>query len=609
MFARRNRQHSQPHPSYITAMSSDASCFRRKFVESFMEMLGDIYTPLKTGLRLEHVVYNACYMLIMLYGFIEVAKASRTWSSEFQINPPRWRILTVTSFGSVGYNGLGDIQWRSIDEGFVHLSIIMGVFVMGARAVRQKYCGGGGARVLQWYYVASGLFFMSFLHGPILWVPVALIAMNYVFGVTLVRSRLPPWLFLTVMWSAVVSLMLSAGYYGNTWIIGPKKLGWWVGMVSWVPTFNMSILRMISFNTDLHEASTKISQARAVVTRKHDENCLDCARFRAEHPNKDVAAVRCYKFRSDYPHNPEQYDLLSYMAYMLYPPLYIGGPMSSFNAFLSHCHHATVSMSSAQLIVYAMFILILYAAQVSMLHFIYLSALRKRADILLQLSPTQIAFTLYYSLAFLWLKFSLVWKTGRLAAVADGIDVPEDMRRCYSNTLSLRDFWRDWHASFNVWVVRYMYIPMGGNKYKYVSILPIFLFIAVWHDLELHLIEWAAWTISFFLVELLVGHIWGLPRFAWLRNSKYERMVRTTGGMFTVFGLVLSNMVGFATVWGRTGDSVTGRVIMEMFKASDGTFFFFFLIFFFLLSATGVLLRDEEATQIKWLKERYGIHR
>ena len=52
--------------------------------------------------------------------------------------------------------------------------------------------------------------------------------------------------------------------------------------------------------------------------------------------------------------------------------------------------------------------------------------------------------------------------------------------RCYS----LQGFFKGWHCSYNAWLVRYMYIPLGGTKYRLLNIWPIFFFVAVWHDLE-----------------------------------------------------------------------------------------------------------------------------
>ena len=50
--------------------------------------------------------------------------------------------------------------------------------------------------------------------------------------------------------------------------------------------------------------------------------------------------------------------------------------------------------------------------------------------------------------------FSEVW------AMADGIEVPENMRRSMCNNFSLLGFWRSWHASFNRWLVRYLHLRL-----------------------------------------------------------------------------------------------------------------------------------------------------
>ena len=48
----------------------------------------------------------------------------------------------------------------------------------------------------------------------------------------------------------------------------------------------------------------------------------------------------------------------------------------------------------------------------------------------------------------------------------------------------VQGFWRGWHSSFNQWLVRYLYIPLGGSRRRAAAIWPTFFFVAVWHDLE-----------------------------------------------------------------------------------------------------------------------------
>lgn len=83
--------------------------------------------------------------------------------------------------------------------------------------------------------------------------------------------------------------------------------------------------------------------------------------------------------------------------------------------------------------------------------------------------------------------------------MADGIETVENMGRCMSNHYSGVDFWRSWHASYNRWLIRYLYVPMGGNKYKILNTFVIFSFVALWHDMQGELLSWA-WLIALFIV-------------------------------------------------------------------------------------------------------------
>lgn len=67
-------------------------------------------------------------------------------------------------------------------------------------------------------------------------------------------------------------------------------------------------------------------------------------------------------------------------------------------------------------------------------------------------------------------------------------------------------FWRNWHASFNLWLVRYLYIPLGGSHRRALAVWPIFTFVAVWHDLEWRLLAWA-WLSSLLFAPELVHYL------------------------------------------------------------------------------------------------------
>jgi D-alanyl-lipoteichoic acid acyltransferase DltB (MBOAT superfamily) len=64
---------------------------------------------------------------------------------------------------------------------------------------------------------------------------------------------------------------------------------------------------------------------------------------------------------------------------------------------------------------------------------------------------------------FIWLKFNVIWKVSRCWALWDDIEVPENMNRCVHNNYSAESFWRSWHRGFNLWLIRYIFIPLGGS--------------------------------------------------------------------------------------------------------------------------------------------------
>lgn len=60
--------------------------------------------------------------------------------------------------------------------------------------------------------------------------------------------------------------------------------------------------------------------------------------------------------------------------------------------------------------------------------------------------PTQLAVISFWVLVFMWLKFLVIWRFTRFGALVDGIDPPENMKRCICNNYDIEGFWKNWHA-------------------------------------------------------------------------------------------------------------------------------------------------------------------
>lgn len=67
-------------------------------------------------------------------------------------------------------------------------------------------------------------------------------------------------------------------------------------------------------------------------------------------------------------------------------------------------------------------------------------------------------------LAALWLQSYVPWTICRLCAAGLGITtVNETPAGLLAASVSARQFWRQFHASWHQWLLRYVYWPLGGG--------------------------------------------------------------------------------------------------------------------------------------------------
>ena len=108
-----------------------------------------------------------------------------------------------------------------------------------------------------------------------------------------------------------------------------------------------------------------------------------------------------------------------------------------------------------------------------------------------------------FNLVFIWFKFLNIWRWAKVWSYYQGIEVVDNISRCIFNNYGFEGFWRMWHRGFNLWLIRYLYVPLGGNKHIY-SYGFVFLFVAFWHDTELKLLYWALVILMFIIPEIYI---------------------------------------------------------------------------------------------------------
>ncbi|PBK82841.1 MBOAT-domain-containing protein [Armillaria gallica] len=351
------------------------------------------------------------------------------------------------------------------------------------------------------------LIFNVALHGTSTLKILVILSLNYA-----LRARHPSftWVFNIAM------LFANDRFSGYSYASISPSLGWlddWEGAYPrWYISFNITMLRLVSFNMDYYAATT---------TPKSDS------------------------------HPPHAYSFPVYLTYALFAPLYIAGPIIPFNDFLAQIEpQSTRPLTQKQeerpttLIkpYFIRFIFTLLTMEV-LIHTMYVVAIKdvrpwEHAAYL----PSELALLSFFSLIHVWLKLLIPWRFFRLWSLLAGIDPPENMVRCMANNYSALAFWRAWHRSFNLWIVRYIYIPLGGSHRQLLNSLLIFTFVALWHDLTFRLLAWG-WLVSIFLIpEMVAGWVFSTEKFG---DRPWYRHLCALGAVLNALMMMAANLVGF----------------------------------------------------------------
>ncbi|OCK84877.1 glycerol uptake protein 1 [Lepidopterella palustris CBS 459.81] len=320
--------------------------------------------------------------------------------------------------------------------------------------------------------------------------------------------------------------------------LSPANWGIWLdshgGLIPrWEVLFNITVLRLISFNMDYYW-SLNTRSSSPVEKKQLDPSNLS---------ERDRVSI---------PAKPEDFSFRNYFAYTLYSPLYLTGPILTFNDYISQSRYRSHSITTKRTTMYAIRFVIALLTMEIMIHYMYMVAIFKAHPSWEVYTPFQLSMLGYFNLNHIWLKLLLPWRFFRLWALLDGIDPPENMVRCMSDNYSAMKFWRGWHRSFNRWIVRYIYIPIGGSgaagfwgqARSVLNYLAVFTFVALWHDIQLQLLMWG-WLITLFVLPEIIASLL-FPRRKWRDRPNTYRFICGVGAVGNILMMMIANLVGFA---------------------------------------------------------------
>lgn len=409
-------------------------------------------------------------------------------------------------------------------------------------------------------------FFVVALHGISALKIFLILYVNYSLATRLPRTQVPivTWVFnISILFANELYKGYSLGALAEYLLAGNSGKGsfadWayvldsYGGLIPrWEILFNFTVLRLISFNFDLYwSLSQGGGNALEVCPPPHlDKPEAD----RNKKKQLDPSSLSDRE-RVAIPAKPQDYIFRNYLAYALYAPLFLTGPILTFNDYISQLRYTPPSITRSRQLLYGIRFLICLLTMEIMMHFVYVVAISKVQPAWGVYTPFQLSMIGFFNLNHIWLKLLLPWRFFRLWALLDGIDPPENMVRCMSDNYSTQAFWRGWHRSFNRWIVRYIYIPLGGSggpgtrgKWGKVramlNFLAVFTFVALWHDISLRLLTWG-WLITLFVLpEVLAEQLF--PARRWQNHKSAYRVICGIGAVGNVLMLMAANLVGFA---------------------------------------------------------------
>ncbi|KAI0599951.1 MBOAT family protein [Biscogniauxia sp. FL1348] len=399
---------------------------------------------------------------------------------------------------------------------------------------------------------AFAIVYLLALHGFSAFKILIILYLNYQVATMLPRKSVPvaTWVFnIGILFAnelskgykfeAIASLISSPPAQKSLLDADWSLVGWgrWLDqhgglMGRWEILFNITVLRLISFNLDYYWSLDRRSYSP--VEKQLDPSFLS---------ERDRVSI---------PAQSKDYSFRNYVAYAIYAPLYLTGPIITFNDFISQLRYRPASIETWRTVRYGVrFVLTLLAMEV-ILHYDYVQAIAKAHPVWADYTAAQLSVLSYFNLHMIWLKLLLPWRLFRLWALVDGIDPPENMIRCVSDNWSTLAFWRSWHRSFYRWSIRYIYVPLGGSSFRTArdaarSVLTyalVFTFVALWHDIQMRLLIWG-WLVVLFMLPEMAASL-AFPRRRWEAYPTAYRMVCCVGAVANVFMMMAANLVGFA---------------------------------------------------------------
>jgi len=420
------------------------------------------------------------YYIVLIIDVSLMFRCAIKFSSPDNVNYPKYKDLLSDGWMFGRKADVSDSQTNTF-RSFAFILLYVLISHVAISRIIQFLPSAVNVKYRKIYSLVFSTVFLAVLYGTSLIKILILLYINYYIAKRFGKSKVNP----ILTWTFNIAILFLNDYFK-----GYKFSALWSGlefldkrnglMPRWDINYNYCVLRSISFNLDYYWCLKNKEESKDIESKIIEDN-----------------GMKNYKARVKDSLLEKDYNFFNYLVYLLYVPLYLAGPIITFNDFIYQINHRN-NLPIKKTILYAIRFVAVCILFEWTIHYMYVNAIiRRRAYE--NFTPLDYCMIAYFSLNNVWLKLLIIWRFFRLWAMADNIETVENMNRCMSNNYSMAGFWRAWHTSYNKWNIRYIYIPLGGNKSPLINNAFVFSFVAIWHDISLKLLEWS-WLIIIFLI-------------------------------------------------------------------------------------------------------------
>ncbi|XP_075451826.1 protein-cysteine N-palmitoyltransferase HHAT isoform X2 [Ascaphus truei] len=189
------------------------------------------------------------------------------------------------------------------------------------------------------------------------------------------------------------------------------------------------------------------------------------------------------------------YSFTSMLVYVFYYPVFHNGPIITFNEFSKQMQKQDVGPEIYGLAQDIARLFLWWWLAELMLHLMYIHAIYSNYPLLEYVSCWALGGLALAQVLFFYVKYLVLYGLPALIVRLDGLDPPA-LPRCVSTMYSFTGIWRSFDVGLHRFIIRYIYIPMGGSHGGLFGMLLstalTFTFVCCWHGALGYLWYWAA---------------------------------------------------------------------------------------------------------------------